>query len=173
MPIYEFYCPDNHKIYQFFARSQDEAKKIPKCPDNPAFRMERTVSRFAIGKGGAGPDEAPGTAQPGDGDPAGPQIDERAMGQVMREMEGAMAGMDESNPDPRVLGKLMRRMAEVSGERLDGGLEEMVRKLEEGADPEKLEEELGDVLGDDAGPAGGGGGFMGAPSRDGNLYDYD
>ena len=41
MPIYEFYSPDNHKLYQFFARSLAYHDTIPLCPDNPAFRMQR------------------------------------------------------------------------------------------------------------------------------------
>jgi hypothetical protein len=57
----------------------------------------------------------------------------------------------------------------------------MVRKLEEGEDPEKLEEQFGDVMGeggpdDEMGGMGGMGGFgggrRGAPSRDPHLYDY-
>ena len=36
---------------------------------------------------------------------------------------------------------MMRRMAELTGERIDGDMEEVVRRLEEGADPESLEEQ--------------------------------
>ncbi len=41
MPIYEYYCPDNNRIYQFFAKTLAQGQTTPKCPDNPAFRMER------------------------------------------------------------------------------------------------------------------------------------
>jgi hypothetical protein len=41
------------------------------------------------------------------------------------------------------MGRMMRRMAELTGEKIDGQMEEMVRKLEEGADPDALEEQLG------------------------------
>jgi hypothetical protein len=34
-------------------------------------------------------------------------------------------------------------MAEMTGEKIDGEMEEVVRKLEEGADPEALEEKMG------------------------------
>ena len=37
MPIYEFYCPENHRIYQFYARTLAQGRSLPKCPDNPAF----------------------------------------------------------------------------------------------------------------------------------------
>ena len=53
----------------------------------------------------------------------------------------------------------------------------MVRRLEEGADPDSLEEELGQAPGDEAGgPAAEGGRrrgrARGAPVRDPKLYDY-
>ncbi len=179
MPFFEFYCPDNNKIYTFFARTKEQAESIPACPDNPDFRMVKMLSRFAIGKPAAASGDKPqAPGLPGEmGPDAGPEIDERAMMSVMGEMESAMAGMDENNPDPKVLGRMMRRMAEVSGERLDGEMEEVVRKLEEGADPEALEEQFGDIMGDGGEGEGYGGGFGGgfgggAPSRDPNVYDY-
>ena len=39
MPLYEYYCPDNNKIYQFYAKTIAQGATIPKCPDNPKFRM--------------------------------------------------------------------------------------------------------------------------------------
>ena len=56
-------------------------------------------------------------------------------------MEGEFANVDEN--DPRAMGRMMRRMSELTGEKLDGEMEEVVRKLEEGADPDQLEEQLG------------------------------
>jgi hypothetical protein len=69
---------------------------------------------------------------------------------------------------------MMRRMSDLTGEKLDGEMEEMVRKLEEGQDPEKIEEEMGEILGDEGEGGGGygGGGFGGAPTRDPGLYDF-
>ena len=62
---------------------------------------------------------------------------------VMKELEGAMNGMDDENPDPRQMGQLMRKMCEITGERMDEPMEEVVRKLEEGMDPDALEERMG------------------------------
>ena len=59
----------------------------------------------------------------------------------MGAMEKEFAGVDEN--DPRAMGRMMRRMAEATGEKIDGEMEEVVRKLEEGADPDALEEQLG------------------------------
>ncbi|MFQ3577633.1 MAG: cytochrome C [Verrucomicrobiia bacterium] len=175
MPFFEFYCPDNNKIYTFFARTREQAETIPACPDNPSFRMVKMMSRFAIGRpvsvsGFAGGQEAPGETGELGGD-----VDERRMMSVMQEMEQAMASMDEENPDPKLLGRMMRKMADASGERLDGEMEEVVRKLEEGTDPEALEAEFGDLMGDPEDQDGGGfggSGFGRGPTRDPNVYDY-
>jgi len=65
---------------------------------------------------------------------------------VMAEMERDMAGMDENNPDPRALGRMMRKMTEATGQKMPSEMEQMIRRLEAGEDPEKLEEEFGDAF---------------------------
>jgi hypothetical protein len=175
MPIYEFYCPDNHRIYQFYARTLAQGRTVPPCPDNPRFRMRKILSAFSVvgsaqKKGDGGPD------QPGPGEPAADARMEAAMG----EMEREFSGVDES--DPRAMGRMMRRMADLTGEPIGGEMEEVVRKLEEGADPDSLEDRLGDGEGDaGAGPAAAAevGGTRrrantrrGAPARDPRLHDY-
>ena len=173
MPIYEYYCPDNNKIYQFFAKTVSQGETIPKCPDNPDFSMVKRISDFAIGNASRkiGAEES---VQGGEGGPSSDTTDgpddarmEAAFGQLEQEMEG----IDEN--DPKAMGRMMRRMSEMTGENLDGEMEEVVRKLEEGQDPERIEEEMGDVLGDIEGEgAGGYGGMGGPPTRDPTLYDY-
>ncbi len=135
MPIYEFYSPDTHKIYSFFARSLAYANKTPRCPDKPEARMERVVSKFAV----------TGRAKEKSETPAGDDMDPR-MERVMAEMERDMAGMDENNPDPRALGRMMRKMTEATGQKMPAEMEHMIRRLEAGEDPEKLEEEFGDAF---------------------------
>ena len=175
MPIYEYYCPDNNKIYQFYAKTVAQGETIPECPDNPDYRMVKRISGIAIGSAssrsgteGATP-EAAGDSPAGAGDDLDDPRMEAAFGQLEREMEG----IDEN--DPKAMGRMMRRMSELTGENLDGEMEEVVRKLEEGQDPEKIEEEMGEILGDmedEDGGMGGMGGFGGPPSRDPTLYDY-
>ena len=185
MPIYEYYCSDNHKIYQFYAKTLAQGQTVPKCPDHPAFSMVKLVSKFAVatsGKGGkqkAGGEENTGVRPDATEDPRM----EAAFGAMEREF----SGVDEN--DLRAMGRMMRRMAELTGEKMDGGMEEVVRKLEEGADPESLEEQLG---GADAGDDPEGEGMSppntaadlkekrqrfrsrhGAPGRDPKLYDYE
>jgi hypothetical protein len=199
MPIYEYYCPNNHRIYQFFAKTLAQGQTIPKCPDNAAWPMEKIMSPFAFtgrtkkSPGGAGEkaDLGPGDAGSGEsGDPAEDARMEAAMGA----MEGEFANIDEN--DPRAMGRMMRRMSELTGEKLDGEMEEVVRKLEEGADPDQLEDQLGGAFGEEGGagddPYGEGGGLPGEPKpqdpkeprqrfkirrgppvRDPKLYDYE
>lgn len=140
MPIYEYYSPDTHKLYSFFARSLADRDRLPRCPDDPNARMERCVSGFAVTRRAKEP-----SAMEGGEDGDDPRL-EAAMAQLEREM----AGMDEDNPDPRQMGHMMRRMSELTGEKLPGAMEEMVRRLESGEDPDKLEAEYGDAFDDDS-----------------------
>jgi hypothetical protein len=135
MPIYEFFCEENNKVYSFFARSIIDEATVPKCPDNPTHSMKRLVSGFAV----IGQAREPSADGPGD------DFDDPRMEAAMAEMEREMAGMDEENPDPKKMGQLMRRMSEITGEKLPAVMEEMVGRLEAGEDPDKLEEEYGDL----------------------------
>ena len=38
MPIYEYYCPDNNRIYQFFAKTLAQGRTVPNARTIPAFR---------------------------------------------------------------------------------------------------------------------------------------
>lgn len=135
MPIYEYYCPDNHTIYQFYAKTLAQGQRTPKCPDNPRYRMEKIVSPFAV-TSGTSKDAPPDSTPPGT-----PPADDPRMDAAMAAMEREFAHVDEN--DPRAMGRMMRRMAELTGEKIDGEMEEVVRKLEEGTDPDSLEESLG------------------------------
>jgi hypothetical protein len=64
----------------------------------------------------------------------------------MMKMADEFSKMDEKNPDPRMLGKMMRRMMEASGQKLPGEMGEMLQRLEKGENPDKLEEEYGDMM---------------------------
>ena len=186
MPIYEYYCPDNHTIYQFYAKTLAQGQTIPRCPDGPKFRMRKLVSAFAVTKGGKSDSAEETQPAAGTGDPAEDARMEAAMGA----MEQEFSNVDEN--DPRAMARMMRRMSEVTGEKIDGEMEEVVRKLEEGADPDSLEEELGgESPGSMPDPDDEGGGGepppakdpkeprhrfrvrRTAPRRDPQLYDYE
>ncbi len=185
MPIYEYYCPENHTIYQFYAKTLAQGRTVPKCPDNPDYPMKKVVSAFAVTRGGqAGEGESTDSSRPAGGDPA----EDARMEAAMNAMEGEFANVDEN--DPRAMARMMRRMSELTGEKIDGEMEEVVRKLEEGADPDSLEEQLGGPEGNDADDPNGEGpsdqqpadpkerkhrfrARTSAPRRDPKLYDYE
>src|SRR3954469_9039819 len=190
MPIYEYYCPDNHTIYQFFAKTLAQGQTTPKCPDNPKFRLQKMVSNFAVTSGGKKSDDTGGDASGAD-QGSGDSAEDAKMEAAMGAMEKEFANVDEN--DPREMGRMMRRMSELTGEKIDGEMEEVVRKLEEGADPDSLEEQLGgggepgagDPYGDEMGMGPGPDGpaadpkeprhrfrvRRAAPRRDPKLYD--
>ncbi len=145
MPIYEYYSPDTHRIYSFYARRLVGPEVIPRCPEGKGKKMERLLSAFAItGRAKEKADDADGGM---------PDLDPRQEAEMMK-LAGEMSGMDEANPDPRQLGRLMRRMMDLTGEKMPGPMQEMLERMEKGEDPEKLEAEYGDTLDDDS---------MGAP----------
>ncbi|CAN5722692.1 zinc ribbon domain-containing protein [soil metagenome] len=139
MPIYEFYCPDNHTVYQFFARSLAFREKTPRCPENGSYRMEKRVSKFAFLRG----------AKEAAADDPFADLDDSKMEALMADMERDMAGMDEANPDPRQLGHLMKKMTDVMGDKAPPEMREIIRRLESGEDPEKLEAQFGGGEGED------------------------
>jgi hypothetical protein len=190
MPIYEYYCADNHTIYQFYAKTVAQGQTTPKCPDNPKFRLKKLVSAFAITSGGA-KDETR-EKEPA----AGAEANDPRMEAAMSAMETEFSNVDEN--DPKAMARMVRRMSELTGEKVDGQFEEVVRKLEEGTDPESLEETFGSKSEpeDSGDPFGGGMGLdpdmpphlsekdpkeprhrfrsrPTAPRRDPKLYDYE
>ena len=137
MPIYEFYCQKNNTLYSFLANSLSYQNVTPRCPENADYSMGKRISEFAfIGK-------AKDPSEGGDDD-----VDDAKMERVMAELERDMAGLSEGNPDPKQMAHLMRKMSSLTGEKLPGEMEEIVRRLESGEDPEKLEAEFGDSMDD-------------------------
>ena len=187
MPIYEYYCPNNHTIYQFYAKTLAQGKRVPKCPDNPSYEMRKLLSAFAVTRAGKMSDAPPVTNAPAGAENA----EDARMEAAMSAMESEFSNVDEN--DPRAMGRMMRRMSEITGEKIDGEMEEVVRKLEEGADPDMLDEQLGGEapcsMPDPDDPYGVPGGEApnpdpkepkhrfkarrAAPARDPKLYDYD
>ena len=159
MPIHEFLCPENQTIYSFLLRRPIREGEVPRCPENPEWVLQRVLSPFAItGVRRKSREEAEGAGED--------DLDDPRMERALAEIEREMAGMDEDNPDPRQLGRLMRRMSDLTGEPLGGEMEEMVRRLEEGADPDELEEQFGDALDDGADDPGGAGAFADSEPAD-------
>lgn len=164
MPIYEFYCRDCNTVFQFFSRTVNP-EKIPACPRDAAHAsLERQMSRFAMGRSGSKAENVSADAANGEKHPS-PMDDPRVEARMM-DLMSRMEGMDEN--DGRAMGRMMRELSEITGEGGDDpAMQEAIRRLEAGEDPEKVEEIVGDAWGDSP---GGGAGFS-EPSFDGGMYD--
>ena len=133
MPVYEYYCADCHAIYSFRSDSFSSKKK-PECPDCGTKKLEKQISMFAISKGRGDQDDADAFGD----------LDEAAMEKAMMALEGDASSIDEN--DPRAMAKFMRKLYDSTGLKLGGGMEEAIRRMEAGEDPDKIEEEMGDVM---------------------------
>jgi putative FmdB family regulatory protein len=171
MPIYEYACPKCRVIFSFLSKrlTQDRLPVCPKCGNK---KMAKQVSRFAMPKGlseAAPKSESDGT------EPPMPNMDDPRVERAMMEMERDMEHLDENNP--KHMAHLMRKMKDImpSGT-MPKEMDIAIKRLEAGEDPEKIEADMGDVLGDFMGgpdeEGGGMGGMGGGYSRDGGLYDY-
>jgi hypothetical protein len=129
--------------------------------------MSKQVSRFAMTKGLKAP-VAKGEAA--GGEPPMPDFDDPRVERAMMEMERDMEHLDENNP--RHMAHMMKKMKDLMPPgSVPKELDVAIKRLEAGEDPEKIEADMGDVLGDFmGGPEGGGG--EGAYTRDSGLYDY-
>ena len=157
MPVYEFLCLKCNRIYSFHSFSVSIAK-VPACPKCGDRDLRRVPSRFGV----AASAKAAVT-----GDDPGTEADDPRLEREMMRFASELENMDEN--DPRAMAAAVRRMTEIAGEPVTPAMEEMIRRLEAGEDPEKVEEEMGDALEEEMGEDGGGG-FGGAPTRDDGLY---
>lgn len=124
-----------------------------------------------MSKGLAEPAAKPEGAE---GEPSMPDFDDPKIARAMNELERDMDSLDENNP--KHMAYMMKKMKDVMpAGTMPKEMDEAIKRLEKGEDPEKIEEDMGDVLGmggeeDEMGMGGHGGG--GGYSRDSGLYDY-
>jgi len=165
MPIYEFACPKCRRIFSFLSKRMNP-KRRPVCPKCGHRKLSKQVSRFALSKGLKEP--ATGVGLAGDHPPM-PNFDDPRTESAMMGMVRDLEHLDENNP--RHMARMMKKMKEIMPPGpMPKELDTAIRRLEAGEDPEKIETDMGDVLG----------GFMGGPasdtgdgfSRDSGLYDY-
>lgn len=168
MPIYEFACPKCRKIFSFLSK-RINPDRLPVCPKCGNKKLTREISRFAMTKGL----KEPAPAGPGgeEGGPPMPDMDDPRIERAMMEMERDMEHMDENNP--KHMAHMMRKMKDIMPPgSVPKELDVAIKRLEAGEDPEKIEEDMGEVLGEFMGEDEAGGGMGGGYSRDGGLYDY-
>jgi putative FmdB family regulatory protein len=162
MPIYEFYCEACNTIYNFFSKSINTSKQ-PNCPECRTVVLSRRMSAFAVtgrAKESGESDDLP--------------FDESKMEQAMQMLAGEAEKINED--DPRQAAQLMRKLTDMTGLELGGGMQEALRRMERGEDPEQIEAEMGDILESEdpfqmTAKKGSAGGRRAAPRRDETLYD--
>jgi len=142
MPIYEFYCNKCNTIYNFFSR-RINTETIPLCPSCKMVALERQMSIFST----LSADRREGDDDMDGIDDALSNLDEARMGRAMEILARETEGLDEE--DPRQAARLVRQIAESTGLDLNPEMEEALDRVARGEDPEKIEEELGDLLTDD------------------------
>lgn len=163
MPIYEFYCDDCNTIFNFFSRTINTTK-IPKCPKCRDKSLRRQMSAFSFtgkAKEGGEEDDIP--------------FDEKKMEKAMQMLAGQADKINED--DPKQAADLMRKLTDMTGMELGPGMQEALRRMEAGEDPEQVEAEMGSILEEEEpfildGKKNKGGKLQQtAPMRDETLYD--
>lgn len=100
-----------------------------------------------------------------------PDFEDPRMERAMMELERDMEHLDDNNP--RHMAHMMRKMKDLMPPgSVPQELEIAIKRLESGEDPDKIEEDMGDVLGEFMGGEEGGGPGAGGYSHDSGLYDY-
>ncbi|MSU26885.1 MAG: hypothetical protein CK546_00710 [Pedosphaera sp.] len=169
MPIYEFACPKCRVIFNFLSQRINPDRK-PICPKCGNKKMRKEMSRFAMTKG-LKESAAPAAGADAQGGPPMPDMDDPRVERAMMEMERDMEHLDENNP--KHMAHMMRKMKDIMPPgTMPKELDIAIKRLEAGEDPEKIEADMGDVLGDLMGGEGGPGGAGGAYSHDSGLHDY-
>ena len=144
-------------IFSFLSKRMNP-DRLPVCPKCGNKKMTKQISRFAMTRGLKEP-AAEDRCRRGD-EPPMPDLDDPRVERAMREMERDMEHLDENNP--KHMAHMMRKMKDLMPPgTMPKELDVAIKRLEAGEDPEKIEADMGDVLGDfmggEEGGAGGGG----------------
>lgn len=132
MPIYEFYCSECNTIFNFFSRHINTEKRpfCPKCSRGP---IERVISKFAVMRGVKEEENL-----------CIPELNESKLENAMSMIEREANNLKEDNP--KQTAKLIRKLCDISGLNLGSGMEEALRRMEAGEDPDKIEQDMGYIL---------------------------
>ena len=153
MPIYEYACPKCRVIFNFLSKRVNPDRS-PVCPRCGNRNLSKQISRFAAVRGLKEP-----TPKTDATDGIAVLIWTIARGSAaMLEMERDMEHLDENNP--RHMAHMMRKMKDfMPAGSVPKELDVAIKRLEAGEDPEKIEEDMGDVLD----------GFLGGPDEEGGM----
>src|SRR5436190_21872109 len=151
MPIYEYACPKCRVVFNFLSK-RINPDRLPTCPKCGNKKMHKQVTRFAMSRGL----KEPAASVEGEGSELAPDLDDPRVERAMMELERDMEHLDENNP--KHMAHMMRKMKDLMpAGSMPKELDVAIKRLEAGEDPEKIEADMGDVLGDFmGGPEGGG-----------------
>ena len=169
MPIYEFACPQCRVIYNFLSK-RINPDRSPTCPKCGHKKLSKQMSRFAALSATSDAADKP------DSDDA--TFDDPRMLHAMSELERDMEHLDENNP--RHMAHMIKKMKDLMPPgAVPAELDQAIKRLEAGEDPEKIEADMGPILeqafggaGEDENDEAGGHSFGHAYRRDSTLYDY-
>lgn len=136
MPVYEFYCPECHVIFNFFSWRINNTR-VPVCPRCGKQKLIKQISRFAFISGdvkNSDVDEFP--------------LDEKKVEKALANIAEDAEKIDEN--DPKEAARLIRKFSRASGIEFGGAIEEAISRLEAGEDPEEVEESLAGDIDDDS-----------------------
>ncbi len=145
MPVYEFYCPDCHMIFNFLSK-RINTEGTPYCPRCKGKNMIRKLSIFSV--------ISSSQKDRDDDSPDDPlsklleNVDESKLEKAFMSLANEADKIDEDNP--REIAKLMKKMFETTGLKMGDAMEEALKRMEAGEDPEKIEEEMGDIFEDES-----------------------
>jgi hypothetical protein len=77
-------------------------------------------------------------------DDAAPPFDEAGLSSAMDRLAGEAETLNED--DPRQAANLMRKFTEMAGVKLGDGMQEALRRMEAGEDPDSIDADIGDIL---------------------------
>ena len=171
MPIYEFACPQCRVIYNFLSK-RINPERSPVCPKCGNKKLAKQMSRFAALSASTKSSENTGAD-----DATGGEFDDPRLMRAMSELERDMEHLDENNP--RHMAHMIRKMKDLMPPgTAPAELDQAIKRLESGEDPEKIEEDMGPILEQAFGGAGedeaedSGLGYGRGYTRDSSLYDY-
>jgi len=130
VPIYEFYCADCNALLNFFS-SRIDTETRPDCPKCKRKQLERRPARFATLRHGSRQENS---------DPFD-ELDDAALERAMEGMAGELEALGDSE-DPRQFAKVLRKMGHTTGLEMGPKMEELLGRLESGADLDDLEDEM-------------------------------
>lgn len=128
MPIYPYRCLNCRKRFEIYLSYSEYGTRPVHCPHCQSDQVQRRIIRVRIARS----EES--------------RLDDLAD-------SGDLDGLEE---DPRLLGRMMRKMSNELGEDMGPELDEVIDRLEAGQSPEEIEQALPELGGEESLPGGGG-----------------